>query len=882
MKRPNPGPRQPVPIVGVPSDPPIRADTQPPKVAKNPRARKQAAALNRREIAERTRAKRMLSECRLHLAGVLASSMDAIIHIDTARRIVFFNRAAEAMFRCPASKAIGQSIGRFIPECLSAAQAGHARGFLAAGTPSRGMVELNKRRGLRGDGSEFPIEATLSMDAVNGLSATLVVRDISRRVALETAVAAGQERIGFVSESAEVGYWDWDVATDHLEWSPRCKALCGIPEAEPMSYKRFLASVHPDDRERTYAAVHAALTGEDEYDIEYRTLWPDGRLRWLHAKGRATFAPDGRPLHMVGIILDITVRKDLEAALRASETRFLDMADVAPAILWVTEADGACSFLSRGWNEYTGQDQAAWQGHGWLDALHPDDAAAVVDQLGNTSGRPGPFQQECRILRVDGSNRWALAAGRPRFSSDGTFIGYIGSIIDIEALKRAEQFIREAALHDPLTDLPNRALILEYGRHQLAAAQRRHGGLALLFVVLNRFKTINARYGRDIGDSVLKEVAKRLSGCTRQEDVVGRLGGDAFVVLLPHLDANRNRAAIVAKHVLESVRQPMRIASHNVGVTPAIGIGCYPEHGIDFKTLVHAADLAMNQAKQSRQANYVFYSHNLEHHADQALELETRLRNALMHGGLVLHYQPVIDIRNGRLIAAEALVRLRGEDDEMIAPQRFIRLAESLGLIRELDEWVATTACRQHGEWLRQGLQPVLIAVNASALEFQHRDFPERLGRIISDAGIDPAHFLLELSEGALQANTSEVIDILQRIKSLGIQVALDEFGSGDIDLNRISDLPIDVLKIDPFFVKGIEHDETSLAVAKSIIALGHHLALDVVGEGIESPRALRHLRESGCSRGQGFLVSQPLPAEEFAHWCRRHVRAPRSFVSQG
>jgi diguanylate cyclase (GGDEF)-like protein/PAS domain S-box-containing protein len=710
-------------------------------------------------------------------------------------------------------------------------------------------------------------------------SAALALANIRRDSALERrirelteALAASEARLGHVTEAAELGGWDWDVAADRLECSPRCLAIFGIPVAGPVSYAGFLATIHPDDRERIYAAVHAALAGDGEYDIEYRRPLPDGRVGWVGARGRVSFGPDGRPLRLGGIAVDITRRKEMEAALRDSEARFHDMADAAPAMLWVTGADGACGFLSRDWYEFTGQARGAGPDGGWLDALHPEDREAVAEQCRTANSRREPFTHECRLLRADGLYRWVSWQGRPRLAPDGAFLGHVGSVVDIDERKRAEQRIREAALHDPLTGLPNRALIFEYGARQLAAAQRRHGGTALLIVVLRRFKIINDRHGHETGDDVLKEVAKRLGECTRREDLVGRLGCEEFVILLPHMDDDGQRAAIVARHVLERVSQPMQVGGHSLIVTSSIGISCYPEHGADMDALVRAAGLATDKARQSGRTNYRFYSRDLERHAEEALELETRLRNALKNGGFVVHYQPVIDIRSGRLIAAEALVRLMGDGGETIPPLRFIRIAESLGLIGELDEWVAATACRQHGAWLEQGLPPVSIAVNSSALQFRQRGFPERLGRIISESGIDPAHFQLELTENTLQTGTNDVMATLGRIKSLGVKIALDEFGTGETNLSLLSRLPLDMLKINPAFVQGIDYDDSSLVVTRSIIELGHHLDLEVVGEGIESEAALNHLRECGCNRAQGFLVSRPLPAREFAHWCKQRV----------
>ncbi|MCG2578756.1 EAL domain-containing protein [Dechloromonas sp. XY25] len=507
----------------------------------------------------------------------------------------------------------------------------------------------------------------------------------------------------------------------------------------------------------------------------------------------------------------------------------------------------------------------------WFAIVHPEDAAGLPERIAAVvAGNGDKCSFEARIRTKSGDWRWnfsqAVVAGR---DADGRALRLIGTHTDITERKLAELRIRHAALHDPLTDLPNRALVFEYGSRLLAGIQRKHMHGALLFIDLDRFKPINDIYGHNVGDQVLQEVGKRLVACTRNEDLVGRLGGDEFVILLPNLDINRRRAAVVAQNVLDRIGQPFRIDPLELSLSPSIGISYYPEHASDVGALIHAADLAMYQAKQSGRAGYRFYNPDLDRRADEAYTIEARLKHVLKHGRLALHYQPVVDIGSGQLIGAEALVRIADNGGAPPGPATFIPIAEAAGLIGEIGDWVLREACRQHDAWLAEGLC-VAIAINVSPLQFRQHDFAEKLGSILTDSGVDPTGLQLEITESTVMESIDEAIAILGRIKALGIKVALDDFGTGYSSLSRLSSLPLDKLKVDQSFVRNIESDQASRAVTEAIIALGRSLKLDVIGEGIESKDTLQYLQEHGCTQAQGYLFSQPLPASQFVQWHRQ------------
>ena len=441
---------------------------------------------------------------------------------------------------------------------------------------------------------------------------------------------------------------------------------------------------------------------------------------------------------------------------------------------------------------------------------------------------------------------------------------------DIGERRHAEQAVRWAASHDPLTGLANRTRALECLEQAIATGRSRGRGGALLYIDLDRFKPVNDLYGHEVGDRVLREVAHRMQACMHQDQLLARVGGDEFMAVLPHEDG----VGATVDAIVEAVARPIRIGNIEVKLSACIGISRFPEHGDSADVLVHAADVAMLQVKNNGRGSFAFYCPEMNARAQFVLGVERRLQQALDNDGLILHYQPIINLASGKVEGVEALVRLGDGIEPTLGPAAFIPIAETCGLIAPLGEWVAQEACRQQASWSAAGLD-LTVSVNVSALQFQRAGFLAYVRELIARSGIRPDCLVLELTETAIMENVADAVRILQDLKALGVRIALDDFGTGYSSLSSLSSLPLDKLKIDQSFVRGIETNPANRAVIDAIIALGKSLNLELVAEGIETEADWRYLQERGCQLGQGYHFSRPLPAPELRQlWDRQAGQA--------
>ncbi len=437
--------------------------------------------------------------------------------------------------------------------------------------------------------------------------------------------------------------------------------------------------------------------------------------------------------------------------------------------------------------------------------------------------------------------------------------------------REAEKRIIEMATHDALTGLPNRHLLQDRIEQALVHDTRSQRQMAVLFIDLDHFKTINDSLGHDIGDLLLKAVAERLLACVRSEDTVARQGGDEFIVVLNSI-AESLDAAKVAQKIQDALVQPYYIHKNELHIGGSIGIAVFPDDGANAETLLKNSDVAMYHAKENGRNNYQFFTDELNKSAHERHTLSLDLRYALERNELILYYQPVMDMPDQQLHSVEALLRWRHPEHKLIAPDKFINLAEETGLIIPIGEWVLRTVCAQIKTWQAQGCNVPKVAINLSARQFRDKALIKNISHILKETGVEAKHISLEITESMLIDNIEKVVETLHYLNAMGIHISIDDFGTGYSSLSYLKRFPIHTLKIDRSFVRDIATDKNDHTIVATIIAMAHSLGMDVIAEGIETKEQLNLLLAQNCNHYQGYYFSKPVAASEIEHILKKPV----------
>ena len=472
--------------------------------------------------------------------------------------------------------------------------------------------------------------------------------------------------------------------------------------------------------------------------------------------------------------------------------------------------------------------------------------------------------EEVEYQRKDGIRFYAVNGATTVKDAAGNPIYFDGVISDITERKRAEAQVYQLAHYDSLTGLPNRALLRDRLGQAMSDARRRDAKLAVMYLDLDRFKTVNDSLGHETGDKLLKSVATRLRECMRDSDSISRQGGDEFLLVLRDV-ADAPAVARIAEKLQDAVAKSVRIGEYELHITPSIGISLYPDDAEDIDGLIRNADAAMYHAKENGRFNFQFFTPEMNTRAYERLSLEGSLRQAVERNEFRLHYQPQVDLRTGVIMGVEALLRWRRGGIEDVSPSVFVPVLESSGMIGQVGEWVLREACRQNREWQQQGLMPVPVAVNLSAIQFNRRNMADTISGILAETGLEPRWLELEFTESAVMHDSREVAGIIGRLDDLGVQLALDDFGTGYSSLSYLRRFHLDKLKIDQSFVRDIDLDVDDAAIVTAIIGMARNLKVAVVAEGVETRAQCEFLRSHGCDGLQGYLFSKPLTAGEFA-----------------
>ncbi len=495
---------------------------------------------------------------------------------------------------------------------------------------------------------------------------------------------------------------------------------------------------------------------------------------------------------------------------------------------------------------------------------HPDE---FIDEIWRLASLRGTWQGELWLQRKDGEAILLRAVVNVVRDGHGEITHFIAVAHDISEHKANEQRINHLAHHDALTDLPNRALCIERLRLSMQQADRQQSRVGVLFIDLDRFKNINDSLGHHIGDGLLRSIAQRLLSAVRLGDTVSRQGGDEFVVILNGVADHDEILHVVDHRLIPLIGQPHEVDGAELHVSCSVGIAVYPDDGDQIDALMRHADAAMYQAKSAGRNNAQFFTAQMARHANERMCIENDLRYAVERGELRLHYQPRVDCRSGRLLGCEALLRWQHPQRGLVAPARFIPIAEESGLIVPIGAWIIDEACRQLAAWRDLGVGEVAVSINLSAAQLRDRDLVATLSAALAKRRIRPRHIELELTESLLMEHAGTTIELLRELKALGVALSVDDFGTGYSSLNYLHRFPIDKLKIDQTFVADMLEDPNDLAITRAIIGLGHTLGLKVVAEGVEHVDEARMLAAAGCDELQGYLFSRPLAADDFVVW---------------
>jgi len=612
--------------------------------------------------------------------------------------------------------------------------------------------------------------------------------------------------------------------------------------------------------------VERSMRGERVKYTREQTL-PNGESRMIEVNLIPHFDGHARQQGSFVLITDITERWRVERTVRQSEERMRKFTEATDEAI-VFHRDGIITDGNDALTRLTGYALHEVIGLSIFNFISPEWRALALDYT--RSGREDPY--EVTIRHKDGHAIPVEVVGKtmPEQHADYRIV----VVRDITARKQAQEREAFIALHDVLTQLPNRHFLMEQLSQVLSLARRRQGRAAVLFVNLDHFKTVNDSLGHHAGDQLLCNVAERLRQGVRDADVVARLGGDEFVVVLTDVQSPDD-AAMVADKLLAAMHDVFTVDQLPLTMSPSIGISIYPEDGDTSDALLRCADAAMQHAKSSGRGNRQFYrSDIMDGSAMEVLQQERLLREAIANNAFVLHYQPQLRLADGTLQGFEALVRWRHPERGLVGPDEFIGFSESRGLITPIGRWVMREACRQLKAWQDAGLAMVPVAVNLSAIEFRQRDVAAEIAAVLHETGLAPQYLEIELTESVLMHQTGQVLDTLNALKALGVGVSIDDFGTGYSSLAYLKRYPIDKLKIDRSFVMDTPGNADDVAIVTAIIQMGRSLQLKTVAEGVETQAQIDLLAGLGCDLMQGFALSEPMDVPGTERWLRGGAKA--------
>jgi diguanylate cyclase (GGDEF)-like protein/PAS domain S-box-containing protein len=701
-----------------------------------------------------------------------------------------------------------------------------------------------------------------------------VIVDISERKSLERTLNESNEKLRSIIEASPLAIIARDIEGVIRLWNPAAEKLFGWKAEEVVGTIR---SIVPEEIREEVAEMRKQVEQGMMLSLEEtKRVRKDGVVLDVSLSVAPIKDLSGNTVGTMVLLADVSRRKQAEAALRQSEAQLQMAMDAANMGSWFWDLETGDLTWSDSFGPLFGLPRSTFfnTAEEFMNAVHSDDRNLVNNAVRQAIKHDLNFDHECRVVWPDGSVHWVAVTGQVRRAPSGRAEKMIGITSDITTRKEAEQRIAYLAHHDVLTGLPNRLLLEDRIGQAIAHAHRNGTQIAVLFIDLDHFKTINDSLGHQLGDQLLKLVAIRIQACLREVDTVSRLGGDEFVIVIPDL-ADTGDATNIAVKLLETVSSNFHLHAHDLHIGASIGISVYPADGDSAETLMRNADTAMYHAKENGRAQYQYFTSEMNTAAQQRMSLQVLLRRSLStEGDFSLHYQPVFSAQQNTLVGFEVLLRWKNPAGITVRPAEFISVAEDSGLIVPIGEWVIRGAFITAARWQREGT-PLRIAINVSAIQLRRKSFADMVRALLAETGADPRLIEMEITERVLVGGNEDAIRALRQIDALGIQLAIDDFGTGYSGLSYLKQFPIDTVKIDQSFVRDLTTDPDDEAIVRAIIAMSKSLKLSVVAEGVEHVEQMERLRELGCDLLQGYYFSRPIPLDEADRFVQRQLNAP-------
>ncbi len=737
------------------------------------------------------------------------------------------------------------------------------------------MAVSSGLRGLR-EGAALGVPQLSGQDEIANLARqyNAFLQHWQERRAEETVLRESEERFRHLVENSGDWMWQTDPEGRFTYSSPNVQAILGYTPEE-LAGKRpadLLASGQAPCFEPGAARSVKAL------EVTFRHK--DGSPVVFELNGAPLTGPDGRANGFGGACRDITERKAAEAALRESEGRYALAMRGANDGIWDWDLPANRMYYSPRWKALLGYDngEISDSSSEWLGRVHPEDIERVkADLAAHIEGTTGRLEIEHRIFHRSGRYRWVMVLGLAERDESGRAVRLAGSLTDISARKATEQRLRHDAMHDPLTNLPNRAYFIDQLRRSMERVRRHNDHLSsVLFMDLDRFKIVNDSLGHQSGDTMLLSISQRLESCLRACDVVARFGGDEFAVLLEDM-SSINDAILVADRIQAELSMPFVLQGVEVFTSASIGIALVNASYTRPEDLLRDADTAMYRAKSNGRARYQLFDSEMHARSLALLQMEAELRRAVEREEFELHYQPVVALNGGRITSVEALVRWNHPGRGVVYPKEFMALAEETGLIVPIGMWVLRRACAQLKEWREAGFSELVMAVNISGRQFQDIAFREQVQAALHEVGLPGSALQLEITESAAMQDFELTTQTIQHLGKMGICIVIDDFGTNYSSLGYLKRYPVSSIKIDQSFIRDVVEDLDNAAITTAIIAIGHVLNLKVIAEGVETQKQLDFLTAQNCDEIQGYLLDRPMPAEEFMERLRMGHLLPAS-----